>query len=181
MIQSALCCGPGASHEYSVYPYRPAEPWVPSILNLTRFRIMGFVLTSCTIAGALICHSAKTPRNPDEHRPAPKARWSKFVKSVDYTSLRTPSRLTKLDGSHASTGPNLQMMHRAGPSCAVSLRFRPLPDGKLLSSLVAGIYRCVMKLQLRRRFPGFFRHNRRIRKRKAGRNLQQHNCREQEH
>ncbi|HEX4168330.1 MAG TPA: hypothetical protein VHZ55_22945 [Bryobacteraceae bacterium] len=28
-----------------------------------------------TIAGARICHSAKTPRNADEHRLAPKARW----------------------------------------------------------------------------------------------------------
>src|SRR6476469_8353622 len=35
-----------------------------------------------TTAGALICPWAKTPRNSDEHRPAPKVRWSRFVKSV---------------------------------------------------------------------------------------------------
>jgi len=40
-----------------------------------------------TTAGALICRSAKTPRNSDEHRPAPKVTWSKFVKSVVYTII----------------------------------------------------------------------------------------------
>ncbi|HEX4166722.1 MAG TPA: hypothetical protein VHZ55_14750, partial [Bryobacteraceae bacterium] len=39
-----------------------------------------------TIAGALICRSAKTPRNSDEHRLAPKVRWSKFVSSVVCTT-----------------------------------------------------------------------------------------------
>jgi hypothetical protein len=38
-----------------------------------------------TTAGALICRSAKTPRNSDEHSLPQKARWSKFVKSVVYT------------------------------------------------------------------------------------------------
>src|SRR3954454_7756299 len=40
-----------------------------------------------TTAGALICRSAKTPRNSDGHRPAPKVRWSRFVKSVVYTTI----------------------------------------------------------------------------------------------
>ena len=85
MIQSALCCGPGVSDECSVYPYCPAEAWVPWILNLTRFRIMGLVLTTCTAAGVLIRRSAKTPRNSDEYSLPQKVRWSKFVKLVVYT------------------------------------------------------------------------------------------------
>jgi hypothetical protein len=44
-----------------------------------------------TTVGVLICPSAKTPRNSDERRPAPKVRWSKFVKSVVYTTITNAS------------------------------------------------------------------------------------------
>jgi hypothetical protein len=56
-----------------------------------------------TTAGALICRSAKTPRNSDEHRPAPKVRWSRFVKSVVYTTItnaRPPKSITRQNRSN---------------------------------------------------------------------------------
>jgi hypothetical protein len=57
-----------------------------------------------TTAGARICRSAKTPRNSDERRPAPKVRWSKFVKSVDYTITTNVGPPNEID--HTCTGSN---------------------------------------------------------------------------
>src|SRR3954452_13789040 len=49
-IRSTMCHGSGPSDYFAVYPYRPAKPRVPWIMHLALFSIMGFVLTSCTIA-----------------------------------------------------------------------------------------------------------------------------------
>src|SRR3954451_1881863 len=59
-IRSTMCHGSGPSDYFAVYPYRPAKPRVPWIMHLALFSIMGFVLTTCTIAGELTCLSTKT-------------------------------------------------------------------------------------------------------------------------
>ena len=51
-IRSTMCHRSGASDYFAVYPYRPAKPRVPWIMDLALFSIMGFVLTGCTIAAA---------------------------------------------------------------------------------------------------------------------------------
>jgi hypothetical protein len=54
-----------------------------------------------TTTGALICRSAKMPRNSDEHRLAPKVRWSTFVRSVAYATLTNVGLLNGIDHTSA--------------------------------------------------------------------------------
>jgi hypothetical protein len=77
MIQSALCCGRVRRMSVRVYPYRPTEPWVPWIVNLTRFRIMRFVLTSCASIEELIYPWIKTLRKHGEYIPGLPVRLSR--------------------------------------------------------------------------------------------------------
>jgi hypothetical protein len=65
-----------------------ASVWITSSSSESALSVaLLYRMFPITTAGARICHSTKTPRNSDEHSRPQKVRWSKFVKSVVYTTI----------------------------------------------------------------------------------------------
>ena len=97
--------GRGRMSNGSLVPFA-ASVWITSSCSESALSVaLSRRIFPITIAGALICRSAKTPRNSDEHRPALKVRWSRFVKSVVYIII-TNARPPKSIGP-CQTGSNL--------------------------------------------------------------------------